>query len=114
MSLRDKQIASLKKVLDLNDTADASDEDASGGLQGSSGSVLHPDKELIWKVLVFDDLGMQIISSVLRVSDLRTMVCARLDSRKLLYLRMLTRATARASRCTCTSRRHAMPSQMSP
>lgn len=38
-----------------------------------SASILTSDGEPIWKVLVFDDLGRDVISSVLRVSDLRSM-----------------------------------------
>lgn len=82
-SLRDKQIASLKRMLNLNQTgADGNDDQQLQGLQSSHHQqqqhqqqlgVLGPDGELIWKVLVFDDLGMQIVSSVLRVSDLRAL-----------------------------------------
>ncbi|ERT00083.1 SNARE docking complex subunit [Sporothrix schenckii 1099-18] len=77
-SLRDKQISALKRMLNLNDPgADASDEPNhshnSHQAQQQQLGVLGPDGELIWKVLVFDDLGMQIVSSVLRVSDLRAL-----------------------------------------
>jgi hypothetical protein len=34
--------------------------------------VLNENGEPIWKVLVFDDLGRDVISSVLRVNDLRS------------------------------------------
>ena len=69
-SLRDKQIASLKRMLNLNEpVADGSDDANHSQQLGMVG----PDGELIWKVLVFDDLGMQIVSSVLRVSDLRSL-----------------------------------------
>ncbi|KAL1864855.1 Vesicle trafficking between the ER and Golgi [Diaporthe australafricana] len=65
-SLRDKQIASLKKILNLNEDVDAGDNDDSqaNGLASSP---------IAWKVLVFDDLGQDVISSVLRVSDLRSL-----------------------------------------
>ncbi|KAJ4396165.1 Vesicle trafficking between the ER and Golgi [Gnomoniopsis smithogilvyi] len=65
-SLRDKQIASLKKILSLNDDAEIADNDdsQSNGL---------PNSQIVWKVLVFDDLGRDVISSVLRVSDLRNL-----------------------------------------
>ncbi|KAF3760787.1 putative sec1/sly1 [Cryphonectria parasitica EP155] len=65
-SLRDKQIASLKKILNLNDEVEAGEnEDAqANGL---------PNSQIVWKVLVFDDLGRDVISSVLRVSDLRSL-----------------------------------------
>lgn len=36
-------------------------------------SIVNEDGEPIWKVLVFDDLGRDVISSVMRVSDLRSM-----------------------------------------
>ncbi|ORY83815.1 Sec1-like protein [Protomyces lactucae-debilis] len=52
-SLRDRQIACIKRMLAL-DAADAQ--------QVTPG---------VWKVLVFDALGQDVISSVLRVSDLR-------------------------------------------
>jgi hypothetical protein len=35
--------------------------------------ILDSDGNPIWKVLVFDDFGRDVVSSVLRVSDLRTM-----------------------------------------
>jgi sec1 family domain-containing protein 1 len=56
-------------------------EESSNGYQdqGTSSSlalphvpILDEDGEPIWKVLVFDDLGRDVISSVLRVNDLRT------------------------------------------
>ena len=37
-----------------------------------SAPILNEDGDPIWKVLVFDDLGRDVISSVLRVNDLRT------------------------------------------
>ncbi|KAI1499896.1 sec1 protein [Biscogniauxia marginata] len=73
-SLRDRQIASLKKILNLNQSVDQKDEDDShaNGL-APAGPILTAEGEPIWKVLVFDDLGRDVISSVLRVSDLRSM-----------------------------------------
>ncbi len=64
-------------MLNLNKDADepASDhgeQNASNGLGVPSGPLLNADGEPIWKVLVFDDLGRDVISSVLRVNDLRT------------------------------------------
>lgn len=52
LSLRDKQIASLKKILNLNDEVEAGgDEDVqANGL---------PNSQIVWKVLVFDDLGRE-------------------------------------------------------
>lgn len=51
-SLRDKQIASLKKILSLNDDAEVADnnDSQSNGL---------PNSQIVWKVLVFDDLGRE-------------------------------------------------------
>ena len=42
------------------------------GLTVPSTPILNSEGEPIWKVLVFDDLGRDVISSVLRVNDLRT------------------------------------------
>lgn len=75
MSLREKQIASLKRMLNLNEDTDHNDEDDPGSaLQGGASSTA-TNSEIVWKVLVFDELGMQVISSVLRVNDLRGLVC---------------------------------------
>ncbi|KAI1808850.1 Sec1-like protein [Daldinia bambusicola] len=73
-SLRDRQIASLKKILNLNEAIDQKDEDEShaNGL-APAGSILTANGEPVWKVLVFDDLGRDVISSVMRVNDLRSM-----------------------------------------
>ncbi|KAF4582235.1 SNARE docking complex subunit [Ophiocordyceps camponoti-floridani] len=71
-SLRDRQISSLKKILNLNQTVD-SGEDENHGLLAPVGPILDADGNPIWKVLVFDDLGRDVISSVMRVSDLRSM-----------------------------------------
>lgn len=54
-SLRDLQVASIKRLLALNADAKTSSE----------------EQDIIWKVLVFDKLGQDVISSVLRVNDLR-------------------------------------------
>lgn len=74
-SLRDKQIASIKKILNLNETVGATDNDEphANGTLSSTAPILTAEGEPIWKVLVFDDLGRDVISSVLRVSDLRSM-----------------------------------------
>jgi hypothetical protein len=42
------------------------------GLTVPSTPILNSEGEPIWKLLVFDDLGRDVISSVLRVNDLRT------------------------------------------
>ncbi|RMY33809.1 hypothetical protein D0865_14358 [Hortaea werneckii] len=71
-SLRDRQVASIKRILNLNHTVEDNDDDqASGGLLPQSTPILNDDGEPIWKVLVFDNLGRDVISSVLRVKDLR-------------------------------------------
>ncbi|KJZ73862.1 hypothetical protein HIM_06755 [Hirsutella minnesotensis 3608] len=74
-SLRDRQIASLKKILNLNEIVESSeaDEVQANGLLAPVAPILDADGNPIWKVLVFDDLGRDVISSVMRVSDLRSM-----------------------------------------
>ncbi|ODV80524.1 Sec1-like protein [Suhomyces tanzawaensis NRRL Y-17324] len=57
ISLRDKQISTLEKMLNLN----KSDEGHTGGLK---------NEEIIWKVLILDQKSRLILSSVLRVNDL--------------------------------------------
>lgn len=51
-SLRDKQIASLKKILNLNEDVDSAEheDNQANGLSNSP---------IAWKVLVFDDLGQE-------------------------------------------------------
>ncbi|KAI9855366.1 MAG: Vesicle trafficking between the ER and Golgi [Trichoglossum hirsutum] len=76
-SLRDRQVASIAKVLNLNQDplvpSDAHPDPtaATPGLISQTTSILNPDGDPIWKVLVFDNLGRDVISSVLRVNDLR-------------------------------------------
>ncbi|KAL6721368.1 Vesicle trafficking between the ER and Golgi [Lecanora helva] len=75
-TLRDRQVASLAKILNLNHALISGAENGHGpavanGLTAQSTPVLNADGDPIWKVLVFDDLGRDIISSVLRVNDLR-------------------------------------------
>ncbi|CAH0002935.1 unnamed protein product [Clonostachys byssicola] len=74
-SLRDRQIASLKKILNLNETVETSDKDEAQAhaLLAPVAPILDADGNPIWKVLVFDDFGRDVVSSVLRVSDLRSM-----------------------------------------
>lgn len=69
------RVASIKKILNLNEAVNASenDEPHANGTLASTAPILNADGEPIWKVLVFDDLGRDVISSVLRVSDLRSM-----------------------------------------
>lgn len=69
-------IASLKRILNLNHglRADGDPHDgtvANGAASGTTNHILNEDGEPIWKVLVFDNLGRDVISSVLRVNDLR-------------------------------------------
>lgn len=73
MSLRDRQVASIQKILNLNhepQSTNNSPHDISA--QGLiSTPILNEDGDPIWKVLVFDNMGRDVISSVLRVNDLR-------------------------------------------
>ena len=48
-----------------------SDFSATNDPAPSNKPLLDAEGEPIWKVLVFDDLGRDVISSVLRVNDLR-------------------------------------------
>ena len=63
-------------MLNLNNESEepASDhnDQTSIGLAVPSAPLLNAEGDPIWKVLVFDDLGRDVISSVLRVNDLRT------------------------------------------
>ena len=63
-SLRELQKKALLKALNLN-----SEEEPPNSQQSSSD--LLPTGDPVWKFLVFDRLGQNVISSVLRVSDLR-------------------------------------------
>jgi hypothetical protein len=67
--------ASVEKILNLNrapiHSADEHDYHANGFLPESM-PVINSDGEPIWKVLVFDNLGRDVISSVMRVNDLRS------------------------------------------
>lgn len=68
--------ASIEKILNFNQTISDStgavhDSTATNGLIASATPILNPDGDPIWKILVFDDLGRDVISSVLRVNDLR-------------------------------------------
>ncbi|KAJ5153447.1 uncharacterized protein N7482_009925 [Penicillium canariense] len=76
MSLRDRQVASIQKLLNLNHDPHSTGEgahesSAHGGLISQSTPILNEDGDPIWKVLVFDGMGRDVISSVLRVNDLR-------------------------------------------
>ncbi|KAK6433746.1 Vesicle trafficking between the ER and Golgi [Oleoguttula sp. CCFEE 5521] len=74
-TLRDRQVASIERILNLNhvpqETELHHESPSSNGLIPKSTPILNSDGEPIWKVLVFDGLGSDVISSVLRVNDLR-------------------------------------------
>ncbi|KAL9049477.1 MAG: hypothetical protein Q9206_005504 [Seirophora lacunosa] len=75
-SLRDRQVASLEKILNLNHASHEpsthhQDLSVANGLVSKATPILNSDGDPIWKVLVFDSLGRDVISSVLRVNDLR-------------------------------------------
>lgn len=65
--------ASIHKILNLNhEPQPAEDAHHDASAQGLiSTPVLNEDGDPIWKVLVFDNMGRDVISSVLRVNDLR-------------------------------------------
>lgn len=66
--------ASLKKILNLNETVESNEAtEHASALHAPVAPILDADGNPIWKVLVFDDLGRDVISSVMRVSDLRSM-----------------------------------------
>ncbi|KAG9239629.1 Sec1-like protein [Amylocarpus encephaloides] len=73
-SLRERQIRSIERMLNLNHESEESEPDHehnTNGIAVPSAPLLNSDGDPIWKVLVFDDLGRDVISSVLRVNDLR-------------------------------------------
>ncbi|KAF2767647.1 Sec1-like protein [Teratosphaeria nubilosa] len=76
-TLKDRQVASIKRILNLNHelqaNADSHDAGATNGTFSQATPILNAEGEPIWKVLVFDNLGRDVISSVLRVSDLRAL-----------------------------------------
>ena len=68
-SLRDLQKNALLRVLNLN----AEEEDRDDGT-GQPNDLMIPrvtKGDPVWKFLVFDRMGQDVVSSVLRVSDLR-------------------------------------------
>ena len=74
--MTDRYLASLEKILNLNHSTSEDevlhhDPAAANGLIPQSTPILNSDGDPIWKVLIFDDLGRDVISSVLRVNDLR-------------------------------------------
>ena len=67
-------VASIERLLGLNHDVpviEGGSKDPAAG-QYQIDSLLNEEGEPVWKVLVFDDLGRDIISSVLRVNDLRS------------------------------------------
>ena len=61
-------------MLNLNETPSDDSNDAhheANGLTALSAPIVGANGEPVWKVLVFDNLGRDVISSVLRVNDLR-------------------------------------------
>lgn len=72
-TLRDRQIRAIERVLNLNEDPPESSDDqiSANGYLPALPALNHPDGSPIWKVLVFDNLGRDVISSVLRVNDLR-------------------------------------------
>jgi len=73
---RSNSKAAIEKILSLNQTPPHSAEDQfdshTNGFLPDSTPVINAEGEPIWKVLVFDKLGRDIISSVMRVNDLRS------------------------------------------
>jgi hypothetical protein len=71
----DDRTASIERILNLNHTPQDADQphepSTTNGTVTKSTPILDSDGEPIWKVLVFDGLGRDVISSVLRVNDLR-------------------------------------------
>jgi hypothetical protein len=65
MPLTGRHTASIKRILNLN--APVTDIDA----HVDTHEVTAPADGAVWKVLVFDEMGRDVISSVLRVNDLR-------------------------------------------
>ncbi|CAG8484017.1 9395_t:CDS:2 [Ambispora leptoticha] len=69
VSLRDQQIDAIITMLNLNVKPEPSIPVASSDLMVVPTTNNTPD--LVWKVLIFDEFGRDIISSVLKVNDLR-------------------------------------------
>ena len=64
--------ASIQRILNLNAPKQPSDsDDANSSVQPANTPILSETGEPIWKVLVFDDFSRDVVSSVLRVNDLR-------------------------------------------
>lgn len=65
---------SIERILGLNHDALTANGDSheTSGSQFNGDALLNENGDPVWKVLVFDNLGRDIISSVLRVNDLRS------------------------------------------
>lgn len=64
----------MAKILNLNheqSNITTNGHEQANALTRQTTPILNSDGDPIWKVLVFDDLGRDVISSVLRVNDLR-------------------------------------------
>ncbi|KAF2643564.1 Sec1-like protein [Massarina eburnea CBS 473.64] len=70
-TLRDRQIAAIQRILNLNAPKQPADTDDATAVQPANSPILSETGEPIWKVLVFDDFSRDVVSSVLRVNDLR-------------------------------------------
>ncbi|KAK9457354.1 Sec1-like protein [Dipodascopsis uninucleata] len=69
LTLRDRQIVAIERFLNLNrDKASSTDAIITDGASNTESEI--GNNEPIWKVLVFDRFGQDIVSSVLRVNDL--------------------------------------------
>ncbi|KAG4304443.1 hypothetical protein PORY_002153 [Pneumocystis oryctolagi] len=64
-TLYNSQISSLVKILNLNATDEEQKADNNDDILSSL------TDEIVWKILIFDRLGQDIISTVLKVNDLR-------------------------------------------
>lgn len=76
-SLRDRQIHAIERILNLNkevgESVGAAPEGPNNALAPrSTTAILNESGEPVWKVLVFDNMGRDIISSIMRVNDLRS------------------------------------------
>ena len=74
-SLRERQVLALKKALNLNqDVKEETEQDNALALQGAANSTTTTEGgDILWKILVFDHMGSDVLSTVLHVSDLRAM-----------------------------------------
>ncbi|KAL2118459.1 hypothetical protein VTJ04DRAFT_8119 [Mycothermus thermophilus] len=72
-SLRDKQVFAIKKLLNLNEPLETTETDDPHSTGFSLPAPITKDGIPIWKLLIFDDFGRDVISPVLQVSDLRSM-----------------------------------------